>query len=63
MFDSQILDVKFGVAIKEMSENEVVLMNVQTSEEVARIPNDYIFALVGGERPDRFLKSIGIEIS
>jgi thioredoxin reductase/ferredoxin-like protein FixX len=63
MFDSGILDVKFGAAIKEMSENEVVLMNVQTNEEIDRIPNDYIFALVGGERPDRFLKSIGIEIS
>jgi len=63
MFDSGILDVRFGVAIKEMSENEVVLMNVQTNEEIDRIPNDYIFALVGGERPDRFLKSIGIEIS
>lgn len=63
MFDSQILDVRFGTAIKEMRENEVVLMDFRTKEEIARIPNDYIFALIGGERPDNFLKSIGIEIS
>jgi thioredoxin reductase len=62
MFDAGILDIRFGVAIKEMRENEVVLANVQTEEETDVIPNDYIFALIGGERPDRFLKSIGIEI-
>ena len=63
MFDSGILDVQFGVAIKEMRETEVVLMNVRTKEEIGVVPNDYIFALIGGERPDRFLKSIGIEIA
>ncbi len=63
MFDAGILDVRFGVGIKEMREHEVVLMNVVTSKEIDVIPNDHIFALIGGERPDRFLKSIGIEIS
>ncbi len=63
MSDAGILDLRFGVAIKEMSEREVVLMDVRSGEKIASLPNDYIFALIGGERPDRFLKSIGIEIS
>jgi thioredoxin reductase/NAD-dependent dihydropyrimidine dehydrogenase PreA subunit len=57
-----ILDLKFGVGIKEMREGEVVIEDVKTKQEVATIPNDFIFALIGGERPNRFLESIGIEI-
>jgi thioredoxin reductase len=57
-----ILDLKFGVGIKEMREHEVVLEDVKTKQEVGTIPNDFIFALIGGERPNRFLESIGIEI-
>ena len=60
--DDGILDLRFGVGIKEMRENEVVLENVRTKQEVGTIPNDYIFALIGGERPNRFLESIGITI-
>lgn len=57
-----LLDLHFGVGIKEMSEGEVVIENVTTKEIVATIPNHYIFALIGGERPNRFLESIGITI-
>ena len=57
-----ILDLKFGVGIKEMREHEVVIEDVKTKQEVATIPNDFVFALIGGERPNRFLESIGIEI-
>ena len=57
-----ILDLKFGAGIKEMREHEVVLEDVKTKQEVGTIPNDFIFALIGGERPNRFLESIGIEI-
>lgn len=60
--DEGMLDVRFGVAIREMREHELVLEEVQTKKVVDTIPNDYVFALIGGERPDRFLKSIGIEI-
>jgi thioredoxin reductase/ferredoxin-like protein FixX len=60
--DEGLLDVKFGVAIKELREREAVIMNVQTKEVIETIPNDYVFALIGGERPDNFLKSIGISI-
>lgn len=60
--DDGVIDLKFGVGIKEMRENELVLENVVTKQEVGTIPNDYVFALIGGERPNRFLESIGITI-
>ena len=62
-FDGGILDLRFGVAIKEMRENELVLEDVESKKILETIPNDYVFALIGGERPDRFLQSIGITIS
>lgn len=61
--DEGIIDLRFGVAIKEMRENEVVLEDVKTGEVIETLSNDFVFALIGGERPDRFLKSIGITIS
>ena len=45
-----------------MRENEVVLEDVRTKQVIETIPNDYVFALIGGERPNRFLESIGITI-
>jgi thioredoxin reductase/NAD-dependent dihydropyrimidine dehydrogenase PreA subunit len=60
--DDGIIDLRFGVGIKEMREHEVVLEDVKTKKEVGTIPSDYIFALIGGERPNRFLESIGITI-
>ncbi len=60
--DDGIIDLRFGVGIKEMREHELVLENVVTKEEVGTIPNDFVFALIGGERPNRFLESIGITI-
>ena len=60
--ENGLLDLRFGVGIKEMRENELVLEDVKTKQEVGTIPNDYIFALIGGERPNRFLESIGITI-
>ena len=60
--DEGKLKVYFGAAIKEISDGEVVLMDARTTEEKARIENDYIFALIGGDRPTKFLQSIGITI-
>jgi thioredoxin reductase len=60
--DDGIIDLRFGIGITEMREHELVLENVKTKEEVGTIPNDYVFALIGGERPNRFLESIGITI-
>ncbi len=61
--DEGLLDVRFGTAIKELREREVVIMNTQTKTVIETTPNDYVFALIGGERPDKFLESIGITIS
>lgn len=61
--DDGILDLRFGIAIKEMREHELVLEDVRTGKEIETIPNDYVFALIGGERPDRFLQSIGITLT
>ena len=52
----------FGTAIKEIRDGEVVLMNARTQEAKTTIPNDYVFAMIGGDRPTRFLESIGISI-
>jgi thioredoxin reductase len=60
--DEGKIKVYFGAAIKEISDTEVVLMDTRTKEEKAKIPNDYIFALIGGDRPTKFLQSIGISI-
>jgi thioredoxin reductase len=60
--ENGILDLRFGVGIKEMRENEIVLEDVLTKQEVGTIKNDFVFALIGGERPNRFLESIGITI-
>ena len=60
--DEGKIKVYFGTAIKEVRESEVVLMNARTKEDKGTIPNDFVFALIGGERPTEFLKSIGITI-
>ena len=60
--DDGLIDLRFGEGIKEMRENELVIENVVTKQETGTIANDYIFALIGGERPNRFLESIGITI-
>lgn len=57
----------FGQTVKEITANEVVLMNARerdpkTARETARIRNDYVFALIGGEKPTKFLESIGVKI-
>ncbi len=60
--DEGLIDLRFGVGIKEMREHELVLEDVRTKQEVGTIPNDFVFALIGGERPNRFLESVGITI-
>lgn len=60
--DAGRIKVYFRTEIKEIWENEVVLMDVSSKEEKARIRNDYVFALIGGERPTKFLEGLGIKI-
>jgi thioredoxin reductase len=57
----------FGQTVKEVAPNELALMSARerdpkTAKETARIPNDYVFALIGGEKPTKFLETLGIKI-
>ena len=57
----------FRSTIKEITPEEVVLMDARerdpkTAKERARIKNDYVFALIGGDKPTKFLETIGIKI-
>ena len=60
--DEGKIKVYFGTSINEISDGEIVLMNARTSEVTATVPNDYIFAMIGGDRPTKFLEAIGIKI-
>ena len=60
--DEGKIKVYFGTAIKEIRDDEVVLMNARTQEVKTTIKNDYIFAMIGGDRPTKFLEAIGIKI-
>jgi thioredoxin reductase (NADPH) len=60
--DAGRIKVFFRTEIKEITPNEALLMDTRSKEERARLANDYIFALIGGDRPTKFLESIGIKI-
>jgi thioredoxin reductase len=65
--DEGRVKVYFGQTVKEVTPDEVALMSARerdpkTAKETARIKNDYVFALIGGEKPTKFLESIGIKI-
>jgi predicted CXXCH cytochrome family protein len=56
------IKVFFRTAVKEIREKEVALMDARTNAETTRLPNDYIFALIGGEKPTKFLESLGVKV-
>ena len=60
--DEGRVKVYWNTGVKEVREHEVVLMDPFTKEEKVTVANDYILALIGGDRPTRFLESIGISI-
>lgn len=60
--DEGKIKVFFGTSIKEIRDGEIVLMNARSSEVKATVANDYIFAMIGGDRPTKFLEAIGIKI-
>jgi len=60
--DEGKIKVYWDTGVKEIREGEVVLMDRDTQEVKATVANDYIFALIGADRPITFLKSIGITI-
>jgi thioredoxin reductase len=65
--DEGKINAIFGATVKEITETEVALMDARepdprTAKEKARIKNDYVFALIGGAKPTKFLESIGIKV-
>jgi thioredoxin reductase (NADPH) len=65
--DAGKIKAYFGRTIKELVPGECILMSARerdpkTAKEDARFQNDYIFALIGGEKPTKFLEGIGIQI-
>ncbi len=60
--DEGKIKLRLGEAIKSIADGEVALMDARTREEKIKLPNDYIFALIGGDKPTGFLQAIGIEI-
>ena len=60
--DAGRIKVYYRTELKEIREKEVALMDGRSKKETARIPNDFVFALIGGERPTKFLEKIGIKI-
>ncbi|MEK6405486.1 MAG: NAD(P)-binding domain-containing protein [Acidobacteriota bacterium] len=60
--DAGKIKVFFRTEIKEITQNEVVLMDVRSKEEKARLANDFVFALIGGEKPTKFLEGLGIKV-
>ena len=60
--DAGRIKVFFRTKVKEIRERDVVLLDAKTGEEKACIPNDYVFALIGSEKPTKFLEGIGIRV-
>ena len=65
--DEGKITTHFRKTIKEVTLTEVALMSARerdpkTAKESDRIRNDYIFALIGGDKPTKFLESMGIKI-
>ncbi|MGH9802706.1 MAG: NAD(P)-binding domain-containing protein, partial [Blastocatellia bacterium] len=65
--DAGKITAHFRTVVKEVTPTEVVLMDARerdprTASEKERLKNDYVFALIGGDKPTKFLESIGIKI-
>jgi len=60
--DEGKIKMYWDTAVKEIREGEVVLMDRDTQKVKATLANDYVLALIGADRPVRFLESIGINI-
>lgn len=65
--DEGRINAYFGQTIKQITEEEVFLMNSREQDPAAarataRFKNDFVLALIGGEKPTKFLQSLGIKI-
>jgi len=60
--DKGKVKILFDTSVKEIRERDVIVKDTWTGEEKKPIPNDYVFAMIGGVPPKQFLESIGIKI-
>lgn len=60
--DEKKIKPYWDTGISEIRDGAVVLMDRDTQKVTATVANDYILALIGGDRPTTFLKTIGITI-
>ncbi|MBX7220107.1 MAG: NAD(P)-binding domain-containing protein [Blastocatellia bacterium] len=51
----------FGAGVREVREKEVVLEKIRDKSEIATIPNDVVFAMIGSIAPKEFLQKVGIK--
>lgn len=54
--------ILFDTVITEVRERDVLLEDTWTKADKGKIENDYVFALIGGAAPTKFLESVGITI-
>jgi len=59
--DEGKIKVFFNTTIKEIRERDVIVKDTRTGLEKP-IPNDYVFAMIGGVPPKQFLRDIGITV-
>ncbi|MCS7080789.1 MAG: NAD(P)-binding domain-containing protein [Chloracidobacterium sp.] len=59
--DAGRITAYFGAGIREITDREVVIESIRDKREIARIPNDYVFALIGSIAPKEFLTKLGIK--
>ena len=60
--DAGRIKAYFRTTIKRIEPDSVVLMDPKTEAEKATVPCDFVFALIGGDKPTTFLEKLGIEI-
>ncbi len=59
--DAGRIQAYFGASVREITGTEVILEDVRDKREIARLPNDYVFALIGSMAPKEFLTKLGIQ--
>jgi thioredoxin reductase (NADPH) len=60
--DAGRIKAYYRTTIKRIEPAEAVLMDAKSERETATVPCDFVFALIGGDKPTNFLEKLGIEI-
>ena len=60
--DAGRIKAYYRTTIKRIEQEQVVLMDAKNQAEKVTVPCDFVFALIGGDKPTTFLEKLGIEI-